>query len=200
MYSSVLLLSTEGCRHHAGKDVAGAQGRIQDSTVRFKELAACKTTLWVSFNTVQSAVYQRPVARRWLSPSGRRSRLWSVANTLTTTPSRTNTYALTKPPDENNHPLGRLEPLNRTASRTSTFNVQRRHTTTPPCLAVGHAFIYEHTRQFCLDIREEDNRCSCGIADHSFHHILDDFSRYAQARQSPAVSAAGTPIHPLSSH
>ena len=67
---------------------------------------------------------------RWLSPSGQTSCLWSVANALATTPSCTNTYALTKPPDENNHPFGRLEPLKRTASRTSMSNVQSRHTTT----------------------------------------------------------------------
>ena len=120
----------------------------------------------------------------WLSPSERRSCLWSVANALATTPSRTNMYALTKPPDENNHPLGRLEPLKRTASRTSTSNVEPRHTTR---LAVGHAFISEYTHQLCLDIREEDSRCSCGISDHSFHHILDDFPRYAQARQITGV-------------
>ena len=93
----------------------------------------------------------------------------SVANALVTTPSPRNTHALTKPQNGKNHPLGRLEPPKRTASRTSTFNVQL-------CPSLGgwpdRTFFSEHTSQFCLDIREEDNRCSWGISDHSIHDDL----------------------------
>ena len=124
----------------------------------------------------------KPVARRiaFIKWGGGRSCLRSAANALVTTPSPTNTHALTKPQNGKNHPLGRLEPPKRTASRTSTFNVQL-------CPPLGgwpdRAFFSEHTSQFCLDTREEDNCRSCGIPDHSIHRILVDLPRYTQARQ-----------------
>ena len=167
---------------HRDVDIAPAVHRAGSRTQRYGSSRWRRARLLHGYPSTgfsrQSTRNQSP--GRWLSPSGQRCCVWSVANALATTSSCTNTYALTKPLDENNHPLEKLEPLKRTASRTSTSNVEPRHTTR---LAVGHAFISEYTHQFCLDIREADRRCSCGISDHSFHHILDDFHRYAQARQ-----------------
>ena len=49
------------------------------------------------------------------------------------------------------------------------------------CLAVGHAFISDYTRCFRPDIPEEENHCTCGFPDHSFHHLLYDCPRHTQA-------------------
>ena len=84
-------------------------------------------------------------------------------------------YALTHPPNGDNHPLWTAAV--KKANGSSLFT---RHTTTTALrLAVGHAFTADYTRRLRPDIPEHELQCPCGFPDNSFHHILYDCRREA---------------------
>lgn len=150
--------------------------RIQDSTVRYKALAACTLTPRASLNRVQSAAYQKQVTKRqaftkWAEWHADRRKRYG-------TDSFAYEYALTNAPSGRNHPLWKAA-----AERIDGAPSYSHHTTTTALrLALGHAFISDYTRRFRLDIPEEENHCLCGFPDHSFHHLLYDCPRHTQAR------------------
>ena len=158
------------------------RNRIQDATVRLKAMEACTLTPRASLNRVQSAAYQKQVTRQrafskwaeeWQEERRKRYGRDSFAYE----------YALTQPPNGQNHPLWKAA-----VDKTEGVPSFSRHTTTTALrLAVGHAFISDYTRRFRPDIPEDENYCACGFPDHSFHHVLYDCPRYAGAR----ISAGG---------
>ena len=183
---SVLLFHhslTSFCSQHRGVGITLVwspvdRDRVQDSTVRLKALAACTLTPRASLNRVQSAAYQKQVTRRraftkW-AEEWHAERLKCYGRDAFAYE-----YALTKAPDGRNHPLWKAA-VDKT---DGTPNFSRHTTTTALRLAVGHAFISDYTRRFRPDIPEEENHCSCGFPDHSFHHILYECPRNTQARQ-----------------
>ena len=91
-------------------------------------------------------------------------------------------YALTHPPNGDNHPLWTAA-----AKRANGSSLFTRHTTTTALrLAVGHAFTADYTRRLRPDIPEHELQCPCGFPDNSFHHILYDCPRYESSRREAA--------------
>ena len=153
--------------------------RVQDTVTRHKAMEACTLTPRASLNRVQSAAYQKQVTRqraftKWAKEwhEERRKRYGRDSFAYE--------YALTKPPSGQNHPLWKAA-----VDKTDGVPCFTRHTTTTALrLAVGHAFTSDYTRRFRPDIPEDENYCSCGFPDHSFHHILYDCPQHTEARQS----------------
>ena len=85
-------------------------------------------------------------------------------------------YAITHPPDGNNHPLWKA------ATDKGLPTVPRHTTSTALPLMVGHAFTSTYARRFRPDIPEELNGCECGYIDRSLHHILYECTGFAWAR------------------
>ena len=170
--------------------------RIQDSTSRFRALAACKTTPRASLNRVQSASHLNAVARE------RAFRKWAQEWQATRhkrvgRDSFAYEYAVLNPPDGKNHPLWiaatstTTDPL--TGRRLPLFS---RHTTSTALrLAVGHAFTSEYTRRFRPDLAGTDMACPCGWPDHSFYHLLYECHLHRTARHNanPALRWASEP-------
>ena len=153
------------------------RARVQDSTVRFKALAACRITPRASLNRVQSAAYQKSVARR--QAFGQWAKEWEEERRRRfANDSFAYEYAITRPPDGNNHPLWTAAVKPNKGDPTPS-----RHTTSTALrLAVGHAFISDYTRRFRPDIPADERYCACGYEDHSFIHILYECPRYQNTR------------------
>ena len=181
--------------HHADVGITMAWSppswdRIQDSTSRFRALAACKTTPRASLNRVQSASHLKAIARE------RAFRKWAQEWQATCRKrvgrdSFAYEYAVLRPPDGKNHPLW----IAATSTTTDPVTGRRlpifsRHTTsTALCLAVGHAFTSEYTCQFRPDLDDAGLACPCGWPDHSFYHLLYEcrLHRTARLNANPAL-------------
>ena len=151
----------------------------QDTATRHKALEVCKLTLRASLNRVQSAAYQKQVTRR-LAFTKWAEEWHEERHKCYGRDSFAYEYALTKPLSRQNHLLWKAA-----VDKTDGIPCFSRHTTTTALrLAVGHAFTSDYTRQFRPDIPEDENYCTCGFPDHSFHHILYDCPQYTEARQS----------------
>ena len=143
--------------------------RIQDSTVRFRALAACKQTPRATLTAQHSAAYQRAMARKQMFAAWARE--WvQTRRERGLQDSFAYEYAITHPPDGNNHPLWKA------ATDKGLPTVPRHTTSTALRLMVGHAFTSTYARRFRPDIPEEMNGCECGYTDRSLHHILVTFS------------------------
>ena len=125
-----------------------------------------------SLNRVQSAAYCKAIACErafscWAAE-------WTIAAQARPYPSFVHEYAVTEPPNSNNHPLWKEAVRTYTDPETSTaLPVYSRHTTTTALrLAVGHAFMSDYSRRFRPDISEDQLACRCGWPSHSFHHLL----------------------------
>ena len=158
-----------------------SRDREQDSTVRSQALAACTHTPRASLNRVQSAAYQKSAARkrafaRWAQEWKLERRKRGFHDSFAYE------YALTHPPNGNNHPLWMAAVKKANGSPLFT-----RHTTSTAFrLAVGHAFTSDYTRRLRPDIPEQELHCPCGFPDNSFHHIMYDCPRYNQSRRAAA--------------
>ena len=81
-----------------------SRDRVQDSTVCSQALAACTYTPWASLNWVQSATYQKSVARK--RAFARWAQEWKVERRKRRFhDSFAYEYTLTHPPNSDNHPL-----------------------------------------------------------------------------------------------
>ena len=185
--TSILLfhqLLTSFCSQHRDVDITLAwslvnRDWVQDTTARLKAMTACTLTPRASLNRVQSAAYQKQVTRKraftkWAEEwhAERRERYGRDSFTYE--------YTLTKAPSGQNHPLWKAA-----IDKTDGAPCFSRHTTSTALqLAVGHAFTSDYTRWFRPDIPEDENFCTCGFPDHSFHHILYDCPLYIEARAS----------------
>ena len=131
---------TSFCSRHKDTGITlvwspASRDRVQDSAVRTQALAACTHAPRASLNRVQSAAYQKSVARkraftRWAQEWKEERRKRRLHDSFAYE------YALTHPPDGNNHPLWTAAV--KKANGSPLFS---RHTTTTALrLAVGHAF------------------------------------------------------------
>ena len=165
---------TAFCSRHrdTGRD------RVQDSTVRSQARAACTHTPRASLNR---ATYQKLVARK--RAFARWAQEWKMERQKRRChDSFAYEYALTHPPNGDNHPLWTAA-----AKRANGSSLFTRHTTTTALrLAVGHAFTADYTRRLRPDIPEHELQCPCGFPDNSFHHILYDCPRYESSRREAA--------------
>jgi hypothetical protein len=101
-------------------------------------------------------------------------------------------YALTHPPNGDNHPLWTAA-----VKKANGSPVFSRHTTTIALrLAVGHAFTSDYTRRLRPDIAEQELHCPCGFPDNSFYHILYDCPQHDHARQAAAPCTQWDSIPP----
>ena len=146
--------------------------RSQDTTTWAKAMEACTYTSCVSLNQVQLVAYQKQATQKctfdkWVEEWAE----WHAeCHKCYSKDSFAYEYTLTKPPSGHNHPLWKAA-----VDKTDGVPCFSRHTmTTTLCLAVGHVFISDYSRQFRPNIPEEENWCLCGFPDHSFHHLLYD--------------------------
>jgi hypothetical protein len=150
--------------------------RVQDSTVRFQALAACKQTPCALVTAQHTAAHQRAQAckqmfaawaREWVQTCWKRG----LQDTFTYE------YAIPHPPDSKNHPMWRA------ATDKDLPPPPSRHTTSTVLhLMVGHTFTSTYARCFCKDIPEELNECDCSYQDRSLYHILYECTRHEWAR------------------
>ena len=115
--------------------------QVQDSTVRFKVLQACKLTPRTSLNRVQSAAHQKHLMHK------RAYAKWAaewLENQRTGKHTHSHSYqlALPFPPDGKNHPLWLA--AHKKLWPDSDFPPTRHTTTTTLRLATGHAFTSDY--------------------------------------------------------
>ena len=132
------------------------RSRVSDSTVRLKAHQACRLTPLASLNRVQSAAYQKYMARKktfakWAQEWHTRNRSFGV--------DRPFAYqnALIFPPDGKNQPL--WSAAQKDVWVDDSGKLSRHTTSTALRLAVGHAFVSDDTRRLRPDIPESDNAC-----------------------------------------
>ena len=152
--------------------------RIQDSTVRFKALQACKLTPHASLNRVQSAAHQKRLMRKqayakwaaeWLEnqQSGKHTHSHSYQ------------FALPFPPNGKNHPLWQAARKDIWLEGNAPPTCYT--TMTALCFAMGHAFTSDYARRFRKDLPEEANTCECRHRDCTWDHLIYGCHRFEPA-------------------
>ena len=153
--------------------------RVQDSTVRFKALQACKLTPRASLNRVQSAAHQKRLMRKrayakWAAEWLENQRAGKHTH------SHSYQFALPFPPDGKNHPLWLA--ARKDLWPDGDFPPTRHTTTTALRFATGHAFTSDYARRFRKDLPEEANACECGHRDRTWDHLIYGCPRFERAR------------------
>ena len=153
--------------------------RVQDSTVRFKALQACKLTPRTSLNWVQSAAHQKRLMRK------RAYAKWAAEwlenqRTGKHTHSHSYQFALPFPPDGKNHPLWLA--AGKKPWPDGDFPPTRHTTTTALRFATGHAFTSDYACRFRKDLPEEANACKCGHPNRTWDHLLYGCPCFEMAR------------------
>jgi hypothetical protein len=151
------------------------RNRVQDSTVRFRALAACKQTPRTLITAQHTVAHQRAQARTqmfaaWAREWVQTRRKRGLQDTFAYE------YAIPHPPDGKNHPLWRA------ATDKDLPPVPRHTTSTALRLMVGHAFTSTYARRFRKDIPEEMNSCECSYQDCSLYHLIYECTRHDWAR------------------